>query len=274
MNFKTTALATALIASAGVATTADAGALIYEPFADDDASLAGNNSGLGLDGTWQAGGISVLSGSQTFFDLQVSGNRAVRTGGGNFNNAFISPGTTLTDEDLLGDTAILWFSALVVSDPGRRTYVALGTGNADGFDRIGGTGGFGVGIRVENGRAHAHGWDNTGAVKPAGPTVDDGTVLVVGKITWAPDGSNDKVELFLPTGIGLAQPVAPVSTMLRDFDQSAFDTISFAGGAAGSIPSVDEIRFGKTYRDVVPVPEPSSLALIAMGGLAMMRRRR
>jgi len=36
---------------------------------------------------------------------------------------------------------------------------------------------------------------------------------------------------------------------------------------------MDEIRIGTTLADVIPVPEPASLALLAVGGLALLRRR-
>jgi len=36
----------------------------------------------------------------------------------------------------------------------------------------------------------------------------------------------------------------------------------------------DEIRFGATFADVSPVPEPSAALLGALGVLALLRRRR
>jgi len=37
---------------------------------------------------------------------------------------------------------------------------------------------------------------------------------------------------------------------------------------------VDEIRIGTTLADVIPVPEPASVALLGLGGLMLLRRRR
>jgi len=37
---------------------------------------------------------------------------------------------------------------------------------------------------------------------------------------------------------------------------------------------VDEIRIGTTWGDMLIVPEPSSLSLLAVGGLALLLRRR
>jgi hypothetical protein len=51
-----------------------------------------------------------------------------------------------------------------------------------------------------------------------------------------------------------------------------FDTIrlgSFNGSGA-----VDELRIGTTFADVSPVPEPSTVGLLAIGALGLARRRR
>lgn len=235
------------------ATTLDApppGPVIYEPFDDPDAGLSGNNPGIGLTGSWNSSGATVTTGSLSYSDLATSGNRVTRTGSTGFQNSGVSLDSTLNDYALLADSSRLWFSVVAVSVSSGRTYFTLGTGNTDGFDRIGGTSGSGLGVRIENGNVHAHGWSG-GAIKPTGASVPDGPVLVVGRITWGTPGNNDVLEVFVP-GADLALPATPVSTLSFDFDQSAFNTISFAGGTNG-VPELDEIRFGATYADVVPV---------------------
>ncbi len=37
---------------------------------------------------------------------------------------------------------------------------------------------------------------------------------------------------------------------------------------------MDEIRMGESYADVTPIPEPATMVLLALGGLAVVRRRR
>ncbi|WP_353415664.1 DUF6288 domain-containing protein, partial [Haloferula helveola] len=267
------------------------GPLVYEPFDDLDPTLNGNTPGLGLSGTWSAAS-AVSPGSLSYGSLATSGGR-VTTGGGQFQQNGISPGTTLTDAGLMVDGSTLWFSALIVnynSDPApttdNRTYLALGTGNADGFDRIGGNAGSGFTVavsKVSPGGVTAQAWndgsDGTGgATRGSTVTVaDNATFLAVGKITWGEFGVEDDVfELYLP-GTDLVQG-APISTIAADFDQlgvadpaNAFNTISFTGGRPNlGVPEVDEIRFGATYADVVvdvndttaPTPDPMTWASV------------
>jgi hypothetical protein len=55
-----------------------------------------------------------------------------------------------------------------------------------------------------------------------------------------------------------------------------FDTATFGGSGdtTDSYYAVDDMRYGASYLDVVPVPEPSTTLLGALGFLALLRRRR
>ncbi|MFK7912260.1 MAG: PEP-CTERM sorting domain-containing protein [Akkermansiaceae bacterium] len=264
-------------------------ALIYEPFAGAPGGLSGQAPGAGLTGNWGSNGMNVVSGSLSYGNLETSGNRAGAPAS-NFSRGNTDPGTTLTGAGLLADGAELWFSALAVSydpQPGdngtSRTYIAFGNGTADGFDRVGDhSSGRGFEIKLNDGFVQAFGWRGPGTIGGAGVPITDGTHLVVGKITWGEFGVvDDTLELFLPdTDLNMG---SAVSTTSHDFDQlgtvdpdDAFDVISFAGGHRdNAVPEVDEIRFGATYADVTPaVPEPSSMALLALGGLVLLRRCR
>ena len=107
---------------------------IYEPFADLDPALGGNNPGSGLTGTWSSGAL-VADRSLTYGKLGYQGGRVVTNPANSVETGTVSPGTTLTGAGLLNDGATLWFSVLIKKYPDtsastndRTTYFSLGTG--------------------------------------------------------------------------------------------------------------------------------------------------
>ncbi len=105
-------------------------------------------------------------------------------------------------------------------------------------------------------------------------TFNGGTHLVVMKFDFAPDAA-DVVSVYLDpaTGIEPALPDAQISVAASDLlitHQGAFSNFTFSG--AGHLPgAIDEIRWGDTYADVTPVPEPTTLSLLGLGLLALHR---
>ena len=306
--FKKSSLLATGLALTIVAGNSIAGAIIYEPFDDLDPTLAGNTGGIGLAPATWSGAADVAGTSLSYGSLATSGGRVIPDAGGNqFSSSGINVGSTLVDAGLMADGAELWFSTLIYNHANtssatndHRTYVSLGTGAPDGFDRIGGNDGAGFTVALSksgSGNIQARGWnDNQDSGGPAfgGALVNvplDTVVFAVGKITWGEFNVTDDVfELYLPdTDLNLGSVVSMTSA---NFDQlgttpttgtaadNIFDTIGLAGARnPNGVPEVDEIRFGATYADVAPsatvIPEPASLlaGMLGLGALAMRRRR-
>ena len=109
--------------------------------------------------------------------------------------------------------------------------------------------------------------------------------IVVGKIEWDADtGGEDIITLvrFLETDV-LSEAAFDAQIALLpalssknwasnkpNLDQTQFDTLNFSMLKF----FVDEIRIGTTFGDVTPIPEPATMSLLALGGLALLGRRR
>jgi hypothetical protein len=300
---KTATITRSLMTLAGAALACSgslhAAAIIYDGFEVGDGTLNGNAGGTGLSGNWGAESF-LTAGSLSYGNLATSGGRVTTNSGDQFQQNGIGFGTTLNS--LMANGATLWFSVLMVNynsvpapTTDNRTYIAIGNGNADGFDRIGAdqTGrGFTAALsKVSAGGITAQAWNDPsvgdgtpGATRGSTVTIaNNATFLVVGSITWGAYGVADDVfNLYLP-GTDLVQG-SVISTLSADFDQlgttdaaQLFNRISITGGRPNiGVPEFDELRFGASYADVTPaaIPEPSTALLGALSALALLRRRR
>lgn len=113
---------------------------------------------------------------------------------------------------------------------------------------------------------------------PALALDNGGTHLIVLKYEFDPLGP-DVVSVFLdPTNpIEPVTPDAQISVAASDLfitHQGAFSNFTFSG--AGHVPgAIDEIRWGTTWRETVPViPEPGTVSLLGVGLIALRAARR
>ncbi len=267
-------------------------AAIYEPFdysagAMDGSSQAG---GTGLTGAWSGGGAQadwdVVSGGLVFTGLSTTGNHASRGSGqpGASGNAETSRAVTAPAiSALTADNTTIYFSVLMRDDQ-------YSSGNANGAmlfgtgaitdpstDPVALAGGEAVGVSFNKGTLAVRGVVVDGGVSSFSTGfLDDGdlgtltTYLIVGKLDWKPNGTNDTLTLYNIADVNAPLPTE-FATMTFDVDQTLFDTLALGSRQVGDF---DEIRFDTTLSGVGVIPEPTSLALFGLSGLLGLRRRR
>ncbi|MEM6505804.1 MAG: PEP-CTERM sorting domain-containing protein [Planctomycetota bacterium] len=119
------------------------------------------------------------------------------------------------------------------------------------------------GFRVNN--------DN-GLQASTGVSVNTDVNLFIVKIELSDVSNSDSVTVWVnPTDFS-SEGALGSGTSVSGFDLQ-FDQVTLAD-FGGSELSIDEIRIATTLASAVPVPEPASLALLALGSMFVMRRRR
>jgi len=119
---------------------------------------------------------------------------------------------------------------------------------------------------------------NSSTVARLGGHVDNDMHLIVGKLyktAPGPTGYYNRFSMWLdPLAGDEAAPDATATTTsnyLQNFQYLGIRSNSLDTGDAFII---DEILLADSFSDVVPLPEPATLAMMLLGGLATIRRRR
>lgn len=273
-------------------------ATIYEPFVfpDGDTTLTGNPGGTGLSGNWSAQSGWNEGTNLTYGSLETTGDSANINAGWRKAEIGIdtsTPGYT----GLLADGGDMWFSMIMqVGATNNRSYFALttrgigasnGDNNGDGGTPVEQGVGIGFGL-ASNQTIYANVWDDaengnwggnnltnapTGDVSTTTGTGAIGTYLLVGHIQWGATSTDaDRIDLYMPgADLDLTGHLVSTSTGIIA-DQSGIDTLGFQNLTNFNV--FDEIRVGATQADVLPIPEPSAIALLGLSGLCLIIRRR
>jgi len=291
----------------GLTSSASGTLYIYEPFdyaptagVNNGASLGDGNQpgGLGL-GTWTqvntgSNEIDVRDGGLSFTDgggneLPVVGNameRAQRAG----QAAVSSPIDSNATISLTQDNSTMWMTFLYRDRgfSGPDFGIGLHSENMIGNDNqtlaAAGYGvGFGINSTVLADRnigtiVYNNSADFTRVVE-ATPTFNgpgaSNIFLLAMKVNWKPEGTPDEIFVFNVTDL-TTEPdeSSALASDTFDFTLAQQNSLDVFNISETQVADVDEVRVATTFAEAVGVPEPSSLVLLGLAGLPLLRRRR
>jgi hypothetical protein len=253
-----------LVLLCGISGSAHATLFAYDGF---NYTLSQTVVGQGADAGWSSPGqtytqsqgdsadaLSEMSAMVPYQDLMTSGNQLQLNGTtapGNNEGVYRNLGSTY---NTAGN--IFWFSVLLQVDSGAGTSYA------------------GISLFSSTSEQYFFGQPNVsttwGMEQHAGAGASSTVSLLnsaTGFLVVELDGINQTASLFVnPTSLGAGAPATPDATFA--FSDFSFDRIRLQAGNENL--NVDELRFGSSYADVTPAPEPGVVMLAALGVLIFM----
>ena len=231
----------------------------YEPFNYTLASQINTQTGggsFGFSSAWSGGSAGSTVGSGSLPGPNAVGNRAAMTA-----NSLTTPLTRTLSSSLGISAGTTYFSFLL------RPEASVGSSSAElRLTGSAGTAGFGL-----NANSGAYLVDRVGSAQSASSVTAtvNSPVLLVLKAVFGAGSASDTFSLFINPGIGSSEGTAAAT---RAFNVGTVTGLSIAGNLAFS---VDELKVGTSYADVVP--EPGTNTAIAAVGLLIagqyLRRR-
>lgn len=261
----------------GFATAAHASLMLYEGFDYSAGGLAGENGGSGFSTSWAssgAGGDTVTYPGSTYISgadsLSVTGGYAAVTNSGTAG-AFRDFSTIVAPDGV----SSYWIS-LIASTGG----IAFGSGgdeasiqirDADNTDLIS-VGAFGSSanwrIRAKSADGSVSGFSNANDAPNSGASAF--ILIQVNVDTTAADNIYFWVNPSLDNEPTIVTATSSI-TGTNFWDSGDFSInriragLNNSGAAESKTLNYDEYRFGTSFADVAPIPEPSHFALIAAG---------
>jgi hypothetical protein len=231
------------------------------------ATLAGQTDWVAANG-----GVApvIATGNLTVTGLAPSTGNMVSSIGGNFQEAI---GTLDTY-----NSGTVYFSVAfqLTSLPTAATYsYGLSTGTTNFGDVVyfqaDGSGGFNIGVGNRSSGV-------TATYSPISYALNS-TVFLVGSYTFGPATGDNVSNLWInPSSSDFSAASAPTATLTSTggTDLSQVNQFLIRGAAGSPADLTDELRVGTTWASVTPtaVPEPTAMAIGALGFLAILRRRR
>jgi len=253
--------ATALLS---VASPAAADLILYEPFDYPVGNLAGNGGGVGFSGNWtiKSGAPQLTSPGLTYGRLQTSGNGSTSGATQSYRN--------FSNAGLTGDGATYWFSVLFAAPGGGAASTpTLPTFFADNSLLDAQKSGFAFKFDI-NSSTNATFDTRVNNSISAGVNVSNAdwyadTHLVVGKIEFSGAAGEDRISIWLNPSLDAAPTDPPLSTHAGDWVDPGARNSFFYSRYNSPSRTIDEVRLGTTYADVVPVPEPTAALPLAAG---------